>query len=427
MMIKTIRKYLKAWYYKVFYSIAFYPVLLSFLFLIIAVTTNRAESLDVVVRLKEKIPYLFISDYDTSRAILNTLVAGILSLTVFSFSMVMVVLSQASSNFSPRVLPSLISNKKHQLILGFYIGTLLYCIFSLITLGAKGVDSDAIGLSTMLAAMFSVVCIVLFVDFIHSISTAIQINNIIERIYTSSSKSLQKEYNSQQKKISLSVSETTNFKPLLAKETGYFISFDVSLVTESITNRDLQINVLPYLNEHVWEGDVIATVSENMSDEAIAELLFGFNFSSNRHSGDEGIGGMIKLMEIAVKAMSPGINDPGTAIEAVTKLGKLLHQTVAFANATSEAVAAANWIVISHNITIVELIRIIIQPIRFYAKEDCTVVYQLVKALNYCLRNPNISEGNKESILLELSVMKEDIEKYISNKTDKEKLLASFN
>ncbi|MBO0591570.1 DUF2254 domain-containing protein [Cellulophaga sp. E16_2] len=425
-MIKSIRKYLKAWYYKVLYSIAFYPVLLSILFLIIAVTTNRAESLEIVVKLKEKIPYLFISDYETSRAILNTLVAGILSLTVFSFSMVMVVLSQASSNFSPRVLPSLISNKKHQLILGFYIGTLLYCIFSLITLGAKGVDSDAIGLSTMLAAMFSVVCIVFFVDFIHSISTAIQINNIIDRIYVSSSKSLQKAYNSQHKKITLSVSETTNFKPLVIKKTGYYISFDMSLISTASKNKELQINVLPYLNQHLWEGDVIATVSKNLTDETMDELLFGFNLSTNRHSGDEGIGGMIKLMEIAVKAMSPGINDPGTAIEAVTKLGKLLYQSVAFANATSEAVVHTKWIVVSHNIAIEELLRIIIQPIRFYAKEDCTVLFQLIKALKYSMTNPKISEDNKASIVMELSILEADVKKYIVNEADRRKLLQQF-
>ncbi|WP_158975309.1 DUF2254 domain-containing protein [Cellulophaga sp. L1A9] len=425
-MIKSIRKYLKTWYYKVLYSIAFYPVLLSLLFLIIAITTNRAESLDVIIKLKEKIPYLFISDYDTSRAILNTLVGGILSLTVFSFSMVMVVLSQASSNFSPRVLPSLISNKKHQLILGFYIGTLLYCIYSLITLGAKGVDSNAIGLSTMLAALFSIVCIVFFVDFIHSISTAIQINNIIDRIYSSSSKSLQKAYDAQHQKITLSVLETDNFKPLRVKETGYYLGFDVSLLSDVYKNDELQINVLPYLNEHLWEGDVIATVSKSLSDEKMDDLLFGFSLSKNRSSGDEGIGGMIKLMEIAVKAMSPGINDPGTAIQAVTKLGKLLYQAVAFANATSEAVAHTKWIVVSHNVAIEELLRIIVQPIRFYAKEDCTVLYQLIKALSYCLTNPNISVGNKENILLELSILKEDIEKYISNEVDKDRLLQLF-
>lgn len=47
--------------------------------------------------------------------------------------------------------------------------------------------------------------------------------------------------------------------------------------------------------------------------------------SSDRLEGEKGIGGLIKLMEIAVKAMSPGVNDPGTAIDAIIKLTELLR------------------------------------------------------------------------------------------------------
>ena len=188
-MVRSLFKYLKITYFKILESIAFYPVLLCVIFLLLAGVTTRIENVAFILKIKSKLPHLFISDYETSRSILTTLVGGILSLTVFSFSMVMVVLNQASTNYSPRLLPSLIANKKHQIILGFYIGTLLYCIFVLIILGANG--SDSVGLSTMLAALFGVFCIGLFVYFIHNISTTIQINNIIDGIYSSSKKSLE--------------------------------------------------------------------------------------------------------------------------------------------------------------------------------------------------------------------------------------------
>ena len=133
-MFKSVLKLVKVLYSRVLLSIAFYPVLISFGFCLLAFVILELESLALAKKLKENIPYLFIEDYETARAILTTLIGGILSLTVFSFTMVMVVLSQASSNFSPRLLPSLVSNKRHQLILGVYIGTLLYCIIILIVL-----------------------------------------------------------------------------------------------------------------------------------------------------------------------------------------------------------------------------------------------------------------------------------------------------
>ena len=135
-MIRNITKFLKKNYQDIIQSIAFYPMIISLGFLLLALGSLQFENLEIVSAIKKKIPYIFIEDYETARSILSTIIGGIISLTVFSFSMVMVVLNQASSNFSPRLLPSLISNKRHQIILGFYIGTLLYCIIILTALGA---------------------------------------------------------------------------------------------------------------------------------------------------------------------------------------------------------------------------------------------------------------------------------------------------
>ena len=115
-MVWSLFKYLKITFIRILESIAFYPVLLCVIFLLLAGVTTRIENVAFILKIKSKLPHLFISDYETSRSILTTLVGGILSLTVFSFSMVMVVLNQASNNYSPRLLPSLIANKKHQIM-----------------------------------------------------------------------------------------------------------------------------------------------------------------------------------------------------------------------------------------------------------------------------------------------------------------------
>ncbi|SMC36494.1 DUF2254 domain-containing protein [Cellulophaga tyrosinoxydans] len=423
-MVRSLFKYLKITYFRILESIAFYPVLLCVIFLLLAGVTTRIENVAFILKIKSKLPHLFISDYETSRSILTTLVGGILSLTVFSFSMVMVVLNQASTNYSPRLLPSLIANKKHQIILGFYIGTLLYCIFVLIILGANG--SDSVGLSTMLAALFGVFCIGLFVYFIHNISTTIQINNIIDGIYNSSKKSLENRFKAQKLKTGLKVVDASDFKLIHSAKSGYFINFDSSLLTDDFKNQQLQIHILPYLNQHIWQGDVIAKVSKQLSDEAINALLFCFNISKNRHSGNEGISGLIKLMEIAVKAMSPGINDPGTSIEAINSLGKLMYKIVDFPEVNSSIDENSDLIIVTHNVRFDELLRVVVQPIRFYAKEDCSVLYQLIKSLKFIATNPNISLENKKCIITTLDLIRADSEKYIQNSNDKLALFKAF-
>ncbi|MFP3759150.1 DUF2254 family protein, partial [Cupriavidus sp. SIMBA_020] len=71
---------------------------------------------------------------ENARTILSTLAGSIISLTVFSFSMVMVVLNSASASLSPRVVPGLITRKSHQMVLGFYLGSIIYSIIMLINI-----------------------------------------------------------------------------------------------------------------------------------------------------------------------------------------------------------------------------------------------------------------------------------------------------
>lgn len=425
--MKAIIKFFKRTYQNVIQSIAFYPVLISLMYGIGAVISLKVDSSGLVAQFKQDASYLFIQDYDTVRAMLSTFIGGIISLTVFSFSMVMVVLGQASSDFSPRLLPSLISNKKHQIILGIYVGTLLYCTLILLSLGAYGSDSSAVGLSAMLAALMSVLCIVLFIYFINSISSAIQIHNIIDEIYQHCDEYFEDELEDKDPtKIALQYIDSDAWKTIVSDKTGYFRGFDRMLMSRAVREDDNQLEIVPYLNEHIWKGDVVLRVKYDISEEAQKNLLFCMDISSDRHEDDNGIGGMIQLMEIAVKAMSPGINDPGTAIGAVTKLGSLLATFLRFPHMVSTTFDKGQMILIRKNISAEELMRILVQPIRLYSKQDSSVMYELIKALQYIIRAPGISNDNRKAVIKELGALRSDIEKNIQNDVDRENIIALF-
>ena len=72
------------------------------------------------------------------------------------------------------------------------------------------------------------------------------------------------------------------------------------------------------------------------------------------------------------------------------------------------------------------MLRVVVQPIRFYAKEDCSVLYQLIKSLKYIATNPNISLENKKCIITTLDLIRADSEKYIQNSNDKLALFKAF-
>ncbi|XLS30581.1 DUF2254 domain-containing protein [Flavobacteriaceae bacterium M23B6Z8] len=425
--MKTFVKLLKTLYNRITRSIAFYPVLLSFFFLVFALLALSFERTAFVVELKKNIPHLIIQDKDTAHTLLSVLIGGMLSLTVFSFTMVMVVLNQASTNFSPRLLPGLISDKKHQIILGVYIGTLIYTLILLTVLGAYTSEVGELGISIILAAISGIICIGLFVYFIHSISGAIQIHNIIDRIF--------REANTKIDLLTSKYSDANVDKPDLDYEgfevkvptTGYFKSFDPELLTVELREKLELIEVIPHEECHLWEGAILAKTKVSLSKEDEKSLLLCFHITKDRQNSEGYLEELIKLMEVAVKALSPGINDPGTARNVIGKLGQLCARVLSLDAIMIQQLAQKESIIVNHRISASDLLSIIFQPIRNYGKADLAVINMLIDCYRFFLNHDGISALDKNYIMLEVNALREDINEYISNARDQSFLSNKIN
>ncbi len=422
-ILKSVQRKIAELSHDIFRSIAFYPVLISFLFFIIAIVTLNVENLEIVSKLKEKASFLVVRDIETAKTILSTLVGGVLSLTVFSFSMVMVVLNQASSNFSPRLLPGLISDKKHQIILGFYTGTILYTVIILMSLGSYGPSEGYSGFATILAAIFGIICISLFVYFIHNISSAIQIDNIIDKIFAQSNTILEKKIEDQNE---CNVN-TSGWKTVYSENSGYYQGIYISFVSDYFKKQKNYVEIIPYESQYVWQGSPLLKIKEDIPANELRSLIDSISLSQDKHKNSSYISGMLKLTEVAVRAMSPGINDPGTTTDVITKLGQLICKASQIYPRVFEENPENKIILIKNTITAQELMRILIQPIRHYARNDSNVMYELAAALKYSLKNSKIVAANKNNILEEIETLSRSIEQNIDNKYDRKPILDIIN
>ncbi|MCM8539555.1 MAG: DUF2254 domain-containing protein, partial [Lentisphaeraceae bacterium] len=147
-MIKRSILWIKNNYQKVIDSIAFYPVFIAFLFLIGSTLLISFDFSEMGMKLKGHFKWLNLEDASTVRSIVSAIAGGVISLTVFSFSMVMVVLNQAASQMSNRVLDKLIGNRFQQVVLGVYIGTIVYAFFLLSMVSDFKDQNDIPSLST---------------------------------------------------------------------------------------------------------------------------------------------------------------------------------------------------------------------------------------------------------------------------------------
>ncbi|MDO1500395.1 DUF2254 family protein [Winogradskyella maritima] len=419
--MRKLKKQFKTLYLKILNSLVFYPVLIIFFFFLSSVLLLSYETSLSTQFFKDYLSFLYLEDVDTSRDILSTLIASILSLMVFSFSMVMIVLSQASTNYSPRLLPQLISDTKRQIILGIYGGTLIHCILVLIALGSGDSNTSERGISVMVASILGLLCIILFVIYIQNISSVIRIDIIVKDVFFKTESLLDHQ-------LSLKPYESTTdydgWSTVYSSKTGYFKCFDTELIDpKNFPHFDADIHVLPYEYKHVWEGEVILKVDGSLNEDMRENLIRAIIITEDRYKGQSITNGLIKLMEVVVKAISSAKNDPGTATDVMHKIGRLLRLSLRLPEMTYVDTNDYNGNLIQRNVGAKELMRLIVQPIRNYSKSDSHVTEELLNTLNFLIADSKINTHYLDAVKDEIELIKEDVEKYEKNENDRKRVL----
>lgn len=405
-------------------KIAFYPTLYSLTGLVFAFFMYYAENKGISSYLADNVPLLVINNTQTAFNILTTFIAGLISIMVFSFSMVMVLLNQASSNFSPRVLPGLISNKRHQKILGIYNATLLFCIFTMVGIEPDGGENQLPGFSVLLAIVFMVICLGAFIYFIHSISQEIQVHNIMQRLFDEAKNRLDQLINSE-KDSNQKFPDTDNWTVYKSPETGFLQDIVLDPIIQFAKENNNQFEIITIKGQYVYKDKPLFKSKTKLNDESLVELFKYFHFSRDEIIEDNYVLGFKQITEIAVKAMSPGINDPGTTIIAIDYLAELF-QIRMYKNDISILFDDSQPLVKINSVTFKELLYFVLAPIRTYAKHDVIIVNKLINMFQYlafnidCDNKGYLSDINKEVKLLSIDANsainnQEDL-KYINNR-----------
>lgn len=384
------------------------------------------EQQDISAQIMEVAPALVIDDTDTAKTILSTLIGGLISLTVFSFSMVMVLLNQASSNFSPRVLPGIVSDQKHQIVLGLYIGTILYNIFIFISIEPTKENYQTPGFSVLLGIILVVVCLAAFIYFIHHISQAIQVGNILTAIH-SRTKSEIRSIVKDQEKITLEFPDQEHWEAYEITETGYFHGIIEDDLIQLCKDHQTKVVVQLHKGQFILDG-TIGFTSENPLDNDLKDKIKNtLLFSHEELIGKNYIYGFRQISEIGVKAMSPGINDPGTALNTIDYLTSLfmdLMHKADFEYLADDDGNGENWVLIRSS-RFSEVLFNVMATYRLYCKHDITVMRKLMHMLK-TLTNHVINSNQLEIIEAEINELKTDADNNIQNKRDRSILNSDF-
>ena len=355
--------------YQIFVSsIAFIPGFISLGFLVLAALIFSFDLTETGQQIKSDIPWLSIKDPSTARSILGAIAGGIISLTVFSFSMVMIVLNQAASQMSNRVLDKLIGNRFQQIVLGIYIGTIIFTFFLFSTIRETGDAFQIPSLSIFLLTVITVIDIFIFIYFLHYITQSVKYDVIIERIKSSALEGM-RDFCSE----SLENKGESDFAAksiVRASRSGIFEGFDSKEILKFLMENECSMLAIYPMGTYILRGQPIAKCSRNLDNEQMDEALLGIILSNQESVKRNYEYGFRQLSEIALKALSPGINDPGTAIISFRALVDLLGYRAVNFPPSELSEEGCTFKIYRNELSFEDLFERAIYPIWDYGKED---------------------------------------------------------
>lgn len=407
---------------KVRNKIAFFPSLIAISGILFGFMMVYLEEWGVSAQLQKVAPWLVISDLDTARSILNTLIAGLISILVFSFSMVMIILNQAAANFSPRLLPGLISNKKHQSILGIHLAGIFYCLITLISIEPTDSGTQLPGFSVLIAILLITTSLASFIYFIHSISQSIQVDYILKSTFKKAQTRLQDlieldQQHTIQEAHQQAFKNSDDWHEYFVPKSGYIQSINTARLVQLAKDNHTLVKVIPTKNTFLLAGVPIFR-SKTKLDEDTAESMIQQFLIDDAESITENYSLAFQLItEIAIKAMSPGINDPGTALTCIDYLTELLALRM---NKTDQMIwLEEDQALVSINIIpFKQLLYVILAPFRAYCSHDIIIVTKLLKMCEYLLLQDCCRPSFKNSIQTQAKEIIKDAKNKLRNGHD---------
>ena len=396
-MATSIRKWFSINASKIAKSIAFYPAIIAIAFLLLSYAMLYFDFSDFGKEIKSNTSWITIADANTARSIISTIAAAIISLAVFSFSMVMIVLNQAASHMSNRVLNSMIANRFQQIVLGFYIGTIVYSLFLLTTIKDTSSGIYVPVLSIYLLIFLTVIDIFLFIYFLNYVTQTVKYETVINRVWKKTRETLEKEC-TKESPVELYWEDIPSVL-LKTKRSDYFQNFQKEQLLKIAKDHHLYFQFLQEKGKFCLNETAYLKVfgKTELKDDLEKQIVDAVNFYSGQPIEKNAVYGFTQLTEVALKALSPGINDPATAIISLNALADLLsyHMNNFATSQFKDEENNIRIVIPIHDFS--DLFEMCMLPIWQYGKEDLLVQSAMLRITTDVIK---ISENEKSKFLL---------------------------
>lgn len=273
--------------------------------------------------------FFYQGSHNAARAMLSTIATSMITVAGLVFSITMVVLSLTSSQFGPRLMKNFMEDRSNQFVLGVFLATFTYCLTVQGTMDG-GDGGHPVRISLTVGMVLTLGSLAVLIYFIHHMADAIQADKLLATVGGRLEHAVRRLYPNEPprnpldlpRQPALPASFAKRAAPINADRSGYVLIRSLSVLLEEAEQADLLVETLARPGDFVLQGSPLAlawppeSLNESRSDTLRRAFVLGRERSPVQDVGLP----LNELVEAALRGLSPGINDPFTAMTSLNWL-----------------------------------------------------------------------------------------------------------
>ena len=288
------------------------------------------------IAIKSYIPKQILLSAEVSVDFLSNISGIFLTISTFCFTIIVSVLNKYSSSISPRMLQSFIDRTGVLGLYGIFVSGFFYSVISILLLQDIAPDQHVVAGSFGIA--YSIIAMLSFIAFSRQVLDNLKVSNIIENIFNDCEKLIDKEVELRKKAKHYEEGDESTKLSIVAENSGYLFEIKSDNIFKELNGIKAELVINKRIGEYTTKGESVGELNifqckldDNDKKELKEKLspLFIINAYNNEEDYHRGI---VNLSEIANMALSPGTNDPNTAIMCINKMSSLLGKLLSTGN-----------------------------------------------------------------------------------------------
>lgn len=334
-----------------------------------------------------RLPTILAFSAEGSREMLSAIASSMITVAGVAFSITIVTLSLASTQYSPRVLRHFMRDRGNQVVLGVFVGIFAYCLTVLPRVRGGEEHGYVPAVAVAFAVLLALVGVGCLVYFIHHVASAIQASAILASIASETHRSIRELFPQslgEEDEGKPGELERLEWHPVPAKRSGFIQMVDDDTLLQAAIENDVVIRMECRIGEFVVRGSPLASITT--SDLRRVERLqnqidAAFRLNRTRTVEQDAAFGLRQIVDVALRALSPAQNDTTTGVMCINYLADLLSHVAARQVQSPYRRKDGSLRVIATRPDFADLVVLAFDQVRFAGRDNSVILERLIWAL----------------------------------------------